>query len=958
MRIVFDPGFEQGCWPGPLRGGSASAGEDWVGQSRFVQILETALGLGGPSLTLRERAARLVPAIRRSEGFWSASAEVDPFATARRLLEWRDTLAMSGWRGDGREPRLAALAVLMAACAPGVPDRLLAVHVALARRSPDIESVQSFAARLDLDPLWQRTLDLLEQHGTRVVETELTASATRPGTDLAGARGERFAPTGDGSLRLLRAAGPLAAGEEVAAWLASVGNAPDTVIVGSDPALDAALHRHGVPATGAPYELRDSVPLQILPLVLDLGWTPQDPQRAYELLSLRHGPVPGEVAWRLREALARWPAVDSDAWREALAAGLERIGDPDRRERVTRRLDVLWDARVARTGAYLVAEVARRAGVLRAWLVRRIGVADANASAWQAAASHCDSLLDLVQHSGLAHLTAAQLRRLVIEATRSVGSESPFPSQAGVHQVGTPGGIAGPARFVVWWRFDATSSPTITRLPLTRAERSELRSLGVALPDPARVAAVQARGWRRPLDQACEALVLVCPEKDAAGHERHPHPFWDVIVSRVDATDTRRYAERTLLTTSLADVVAQRPRAFLPLPSPRRDWSVPGGRIGRRAKESPSSVQALLECPFQWALQYAGGLHAPGSVQVEGGTSPRLLGDLLHAIMNRLFAGPPRGAEEAAIEAGAIFDEEGPRLVAALFLPGIDVQRERVRRTAVQTAKTLYGLIAEGGLRVLATERERTGEAFGTTFGGRVDLVLGEPARILDLKWSGAKGKREALKQGTALQLAAYAFLERRQDGTFPPVGYFVMDAQRLLTTEPDAFPGPTLFVQWPVEWASLGSAVHAFLAGDRAGLDPGERLATAAAVLERWSVQGALRADALVAESDALYEWLARNWPAAIWHREWPVSMRQESGTELAGYADLVLMDNQSFVLVDHKCLNGTRDDALAACIGYAGQVGAYAEAIAKATRKRAASCVVHLVTQGLVVAVGDRPR
>ena len=50
--------------------------------------------------------------------------------------------------------------------------------------------------------------------------------------------------------------------------------------------------------------------------------------------------------------------------------------------------------------------------------------------------------------------------------------------------------------------------------------------------------------------------------------------------------------------------------------------------------------------------------------------------------------------------------------------------------------------------------------------------------------------KRDALKEGTALQLAAYSFLERGEDGTFPPVAYFVMDAQRLLTTEPAAFPG------------------------------------------------------------------------------------------------------------------------------------------------------------------------
>ena len=42
------------------------------------------------------------------------------------------------------------------------------------------------------------------------------------------------------------------------------------------------------------------------------------------------------------------------------------------------------------------------------------------------------------------------------------------------------------------------------------------------------------------------------------------------------------------------------------------------------------------------------------------------------------------------------------------------------------------------------------------------------------------------------------------------------------------------------------------------------------------------------------------------------------------------------------HKCLIGTRQEALAACSGEGGQIGAYADAIAAATGKRAqgASC------------------
>jgi ATP-dependent helicase/nuclease subunit B len=125
-----------------------------------------------------------------------------------------------------------------------------------------------------------------------------------------------------------------------------------------------------------------------------------------------------------------------------------------------------------------------------------------------------------------------------------------------------------------------------------------------------------------------------------------------------------------------------------------------------------------------------------------------------------------------------------------LFLPGNDSQRGRVRMVATRTARELYRLMRDARLSVRATEQQRSGKAFGTAFEGRVDLVLGDPPRILDLKWAGVTRREQALERGTALQLAAYAFLEGQADESFPPVAYFIMERQRLLTTDATAFDG------------------------------------------------------------------------------------------------------------------------------------------------------------------------
>ena len=169
---------------------------------------------------------------------------------------------------------------------------------------------------------------------------------------------------------------------------------------------------------------------------------------------------------------------------------------------------------------------------------------------------------------------------------------------------------------------------------------------------------------------------------------------------------------------------------------------------------------------------------------------------------------------------------------------------------------------------------------------------------------------------------------------------------------------GAVPFVQTPVAWNALGSAIHAFLAVDDPAMAADERLALATGALQRWSVQGTLRADALIGAADGLRAWTDTRWPGAARHHEWPVRLRQADGTELVGYADMVVMGDDSFVLVDHKCPEGTREDAMAKAAAYAGQIWTYAHAIAQATGKRAAGCFVHLVTQGCVVAIGEPMR
>lgn len=756
---------------------------------RLAQALETALGLPTPTMSAGERAALLVPAAVATQGFWSASASVDAFGSARRLLEWRDQLVMAGWQHGAHEPRLHALAELTRHAPPGLPDRLMAITSSLTRRNPHIAVLQLLVPAEHFEPLWRGVFSALAGHGTRIEVAPPAAAATNG--DLADARSVGFRPQGDGSLALLRPSGPLQAAEEVAAWLAQLGDDAlgHMVIVGADPVLDAALRRHGLPTLGTACTRPDSSTLQLLSLVLEMGWQPQDPQRAFELLSLRPSPVPAELAWPLRGALREWPAIDSDAWREALVRGLSTITDMNRRARVESRQSVLWRAEVARGATYPVAVAVARTEMLRAWLAGLIQVSDTSGSA-SAALAQCGLFLSLVRGSGLAEFPEPLLHRFLSEATRSVAADVPFTAQAGLGHVGLPGGMAGEARHVVWWSFDKRALAPVPRLPLTRAERHELVAQGVELPEPARWAVAQAQRWQRPLLQATRSLLLVCPERDEAGEELHPHPLWDEIVARIgESGGARKAAVARLVGNSLAARLPRVRRERLDVPAPRRRWTVAAGRVARRDKESPSSIDTLLGCSFKWTLDYPGRLRETESPFVSAAGDSQMLGRLLHRLLGQLFASDPPAQAAAEVQAGELFDSESPRLAAALWLPGAETLRAQARRAMVQSAGTLAALLHATGARVLASEQPRAGRAFGTEFEGTPDLLLGPPRRIVDLKWGGASFRRKSLASGTALQLAAYSFLSQ-EGGAFPPAAYVIMSAQRVLTTTPEHFPG------------------------------------------------------------------------------------------------------------------------------------------------------------------------
>ena len=165
---------------------------------------------------------------------------------------------------------------------------------------------------------------------------------------------------------------------------------------------------------------------------------------------------------------------------------------------------------------------------------------------------------------------------------------------------------------------------------------------------------------------------------------------------------------------------------------------------------------------------------------------------------------------------------------------------------------------------------------------------------------------------------------------------------------------GTALVVTPGADGIAIGDACHAFFAADAAGLPNDERVGMAATLLEAHGAGQVLHASDVVRAGDQLRDWVQRRWPDATWRREWPLHRRLPDGSVQHGYADLVLETAGGLVLIDHKCMGGTHDEALASATAYGGQLTAYTQALERATGRPVLERWLHLVLQGECVRMG----
>jgi len=149
---------------------------------------------------------------------------------------------------------------------------------------------------------------------------------------------------------------------------------------------------------------------------------------------------------------------------------------------------------------------------------------------------------------------------------------------------------------------------------------------------------------------------------------------------------------------------------------------------------------------------------------------------------------------------------------------------------------------------------------------------------------------------------------------------------------------------------ADFGNAMHVFLGADNHS-DSMARIAQAKALMDSWSVTGAVTPEDMLEASDRLKQFIHQNYPNAKVLPEWPIAMSLKNNQRLSGWVDMLLELDDGYIVIDHKSYSGGNADEYVK--QYAPQLAIYRDAVVQATAKPVLQTLIHLPMIGQVIEV-----
>lgn len=755
MKIRFGIYLDGADWAAE----KIAIGNITAGPLEMLKILEDRLGLSGIATSQPERISAYQQKINAADCRWCReSFAIDPWATARQMLQWRDELVDADWdKTSGTTKRLKTLAEIeKQSCAvvdPAVSDRMQNVLAALKSMPLKLNMILNEPLEL-YTPLWRKIIAELQKSNPGIACQTIVAG------------GDIHSKLANGKLRVITDFEEFSLAEFIARFLAEQtknNNADETVILSQSSTflLDRMLHRHGMPALGVSEDSPFREALCALPMMIENLWESCSVMHLTEFLNASYCPIDRDIADEIIRALQKNAGIGNEDWEKVF------IPHPDANE--CKKKELLKTKRILEThyAPHAAADDSKIAGIPVADLDERCdwlsdGIKSNMKPEFAITLNHIELFRSIIKDYKV--LTRIEIYRILDSIiSTGTGSENIRHEAAPYKLIRSPGALTGKCTTLIWWNFtDRGMKQSSSWTP------EEIASAKLEIETDLQIKQEQY-GWQDAIQKADS--VILCIPKFICGEPVFHHPFMDQIKTSAEALEIPEYCyikrpsdsydllknSVELETVNVKDGIQS-----------RNAFKLPENKISHE-HISFTELEKLIECPFCWFMKHHSKLEKSTLSKIP--TGALLKGTFAHKLIELIFNEKKTWTPETAEKrAGELYDDLCSKM--AIELKGGFMGASRGGRTKKHILHAIRKLVEEINHRRLNVESvEKKYPAEGaeeikycdTSFKGAADMVMHDQngdIHIFDLKWSSSSKYQDHIEKGTALQLASYAWLE------------------------------------------------------------------------------------------------------------------------------------------------------------------------------------------------------
>ncbi len=817
-----------------------------AGPNTLLQTLEEYLGLAGIPENINHirieqfRQALLMHSEKSETPFYQKSFDADQFATANRLLEWRDELKAAGWdfklkdKIPNRLQVIAELEVLFNSeleLSPGNVDRMEEVIQNLNAVQLPFEKINLIEPTELLPPQLKRLFKGLEALNFNIEKIELKhnagksssqainqlalsfdepAPASKSTSDLHkfqnkirnGNSAQKEQLSGDGSLIILKSKRET----EAALFLAKLFKTnkdlqPLCLIPEKNRALDNAFIQEGLPSLGILSASLARPSLQILKLVSTFLWKPIDPFKILEFITLTIKPLARDLSFQLAAIMAQKPGIHNDSWFITKNNYFNYLVEKAKHdptidvEEIQKQYDFWFDRPRYDSGkAVPKKDVIEVFDFLQKWAYKQFEDSKEKNNSLLVLSGQSTRVKDLLEAlpEDQSFLSFLELERIV----RTIYEPSPIefqPCQVGhLSYVHKNGSIVAQTPQLLWWNF-IRKEPNHFFSKWYQDEINYFKSCGLKLESPEDQNNILLYHRNRPVLLTSEQLILILPENvDGAGV--HPHALHDELEAvfdnlpsisfSVDSEEDRNKLKAHLKIPEYKELEIQSPvksKAIIHLSRPEK--------LDQEEQETFTSLESLFYYPYKWVFKHKIKLRKSSILSVVKDVT--LKGNLAHRFFELILKDDFQNWSKE--EVYSWIDEKASTLLAregaVLLMYGREPEKVAFINTVKNAIWTLISLIKNNGWSVKETEMNLEGQFKGIKIVGKADLVLerGDELAVVDLKWRGATRRKQMIKNEEDLQLVTYSKLLSKGN-KWAHTAYFIIQDAAIIARDTNAF--------------------------------------------------------------------------------------------------------------------------------------------------------------------------